>query len=62
MDILLVRHGESKWNAENRLWEVCRAAAMTGVVVRPPLVYGPGVRANFHAFLRLARSGTRTEP
>lgn len=35
-------------------------AAQTGidlVVIRPPLVYGPGVRANFAALLRLAASG-----
>jgi nucleoside-diphosphate-sugar epimerase len=36
------------------------AAAETGlelVVVRPPLVYGPGVRANFRALIRLAGRG-----
>jgi len=36
------------------------AAAETGVelvVMRPPLVYGPGVRANFAALIRLAGSG-----
>jgi nucleoside-diphosphate-sugar epimerase len=36
------------------------AACETGVelvVVRPPLVYGPGVRANFAALIRLAGSG-----
>jgi nucleoside-diphosphate-sugar epimerase len=27
------------------------------VVIRPPLVYGPGVRANFRALIRLAGSG-----
>jgi nucleoside-diphosphate-sugar epimerase len=38
-----------------------RAAASVGgielVVIRPPLVYGPGVRANFAALVWLARSG-----
>lgn len=36
------------------------AAARTGielVVIRPPLVYGPGVKANFAALIRLAASG-----
>jgi nucleoside-diphosphate-sugar epimerase len=41
--------------------EAARAAAgETGielVVIRPPLVYGPGVRANFAALMRLAASG-----
>jgi len=30
---------------------------MEAVVLRPPLVYGPGVKANFRALLRLVDSG-----
>ena len=40
--------------------ERAAAAARDGVelvVIRPPLVYGPGVRANFAALVRLAGSG-----
>ncbi len=40
-------YGVSKWRAEQ---ELARAAAATGletVVLRPPLVYGPGVKGNF---------------
>lgn len=51
------RYGESKWHAERAL---ARVAAETGIevtVVRPPLVYGPGVRANFLRLIRLVDSG-----
>lgn len=40
-------YGQSKWEAEERLREVATATGMEWVVVRPPLIYGPGVRANF---------------
>ena len=33
------------------------AAGLEAVVVRPPLVYGPGVRANFRRLLQLVDSG-----
>jgi nucleoside-diphosphate-sugar epimerase len=48
-------YGISKLEAEQALWDVARN--MDAVVLRPPLVYGPGVRANFHALLRLVDSG-----
>lgn len=47
----------SKWEAEQRLAKVCAESEMELCVVRPPLVYGPGVRGNFLRLLRLARSG-----
>lgn len=37
----------SKWEAEQALWRISREAGMEVVIVRPPLVYGPGVKANF---------------
>ena len=40
-------YGESKWVAEQYLSEVAERAGMQAAIVRPPLVYGPGVRANF---------------
>lgn len=40
-------YGESKWQAEQRLAAIGSATSMETVIVRPPLVYGPGVRANF---------------
>jgi nucleoside-diphosphate-sugar epimerase len=45
-------YGQSKWLAEQRLWAVAAASPMQAVVVRAPLVYGPGVRANFLRLLR----------
>jgi nucleoside-diphosphate-sugar epimerase len=48
-------YGISKLEGEQALWDVART--MDAVVLRPPLVYGPGVRANFHALLRLVDSG-----
>ncbi len=48
-------YGISKLEAERALWDTTRA--MEAVVLRPPLVYGPGVRANFRALLRLVDSG-----
>lgn len=40
-------YGISKHQAEEKLFEVCQGTAMEPVVVRPPLVYGPAVKANF---------------
>jgi nucleoside-diphosphate-sugar epimerase len=48
-------YGISKLEAERALWETARK--MEAVVLRPPLVYGPGVKANFRALLRLVDSG-----
>ncbi len=40
-------YGTSKWEAETALMKLSKESGMEVVVVRPPLVYGPGVRANF---------------
>ncbi len=50
-------YGRSKWDAEVALHEVCARAAMELVIIRPPLVYGPGVRANFKRLMHLASLG-----
>lgn len=47
----------SKHQAEEVLRDVCRHAGMELVIVRPPLIYGPGVRANFRRLMQLASSG-----
>jgi nucleoside-diphosphate-sugar epimerase len=52
-------YGMSKWLAEKRLLEVAAVSKMDAVIVRSPLVYGPGVRANF---LRLLQSVDRERP
>ena len=44
-------YGISKHEAEQALAQVAAATGMELVVVRPPLVYGPGVRANFRSMM-----------
>lgn len=45
----------SKWEAEKALQEISKQTGLEVVVVRPPLVYGPGVKANFLNLIRLVR-------
>lgn len=40
-------YGRSKRAAEEGLWRLSEETGMEVVIVRPPLVYGPGVGANF---------------
>jgi UDP-glucose 4-epimerase len=40
-------YGRSKWQGEVFLQQSAAGSSMETVIVRPPLVYGPGVRANF---------------
>lgn len=47
----------SKWEAEQALWDVSARTGLEVVVVRPPLVYGPGVKGNLARLLKLVRSG-----
>lgn len=47
----------SKWEAEQGLRALARDTGMEVVIIRPPLVYGPGVKANFNALLRLVARG-----
>jgi len=50
-------YGRSKAQAEQALWDVTSASELEGVVIRPPLVYGPGVRANFASLIGIADRG-----
>jgi nucleoside-diphosphate-sugar epimerase len=50
-------YARSKWRAEDRLDEISSRTGLHVVVVRMPLVYGPGVGGNFASLLRLADSG-----
>ncbi len=50
-------YGWSKRNAEEALWQFGRDTGMEIVVVRPPLVYGPGVRANFLQMMNAVARG-----
>jgi nucleoside-diphosphate-sugar epimerase len=42
----------SKWEAEQALWQISKETGMEVVIIRPPLVYGPGVKANFLQLMR----------
>jgi nucleoside-diphosphate-sugar epimerase len=44
-------YGISKWESEQALHAISVDSGMEVVIIRPPLVYGPGVRANFLALL-----------
>lgn len=49
-------YGVSKMEAEQGLRKIALETGMDVVIIRPPLVYGPGVKANFQAMMRwLAR-------
>lgn len=50
-------YGASKWKAERALLEISAATGLEVVIVRPPLVYGAGVRANFLKLMRLVELG-----
>lgn len=50
-------YGRSKVAAEERLAEVVRQTGLDFAVIRPPLVYGPGVRANFLRLLQIVDRG-----
>lgn len=47
----------SKWAAEQELRRIEQESGLEVVIVRPPLVYGPGVRANFLALLSAVSAG-----
>lgn len=47
----------SKWDAERILKEITKNSKMELVIVRPPLVYGPGVKSNFLAMLKYLQKG-----
>jgi len=49
-------YARSKWAAEQALAAVAAQGALEVVVVRSPLVYGPGAGGNLRALLRLADS------
>ncbi|MDZ7593968.1 MAG: SDR family oxidoreductase [Thiobacillus sp.] len=49
----------SKWEAEQGLQRIAADTGLEVVILRPPLVYGPGVKANF---LRLMRTVARGWP
>jgi nucleoside-diphosphate-sugar epimerase len=45
-------YGVSKWEAEQALQQIAAAFTMETVVLRSPLLYGPGVKGNFLSLMR----------
>ena len=50
-------YGVSKLEAEIALRGLAQETGMELAIIRPPLVYGPGVKANFAALLRAVKAG-----
>lgn len=50
-------YGRSKLAAEQAILQVAEQGELEGVIVRPPLVYGPGVGANFRRMMSLVQLG-----
>lgn len=50
-------YGISKWEAEQALRKIEAESGMEVVILRPPLIYGPGVKANFLNLVKLVNKG-----
>lgn len=50
-------YARSKWEGEQRLQRIAQETGIETVIVRPPLVYGPGAPGNFFRLVRWAASG-----
>lgn len=50
-------YGVSKWEAEQGLAQIARETGLQVVIIRPPLVYGPQVKANFLQLMRWVKRG-----
>ena len=50
-------YAQSKWEAEQGLWRIQQETGMELVIIRPPLVYGPGAPGNFGSLVRWVGKG-----
>ncbi|MEA1988829.1 MAG: SDR family oxidoreductase [Pseudomonadota bacterium] len=50
-------YGLSKYEAEQGLLNIAEETGMEVVIIRPPLVYGPGVKANFASMMNWVNKG-----
>lgn len=50
-------YGVSKWEAEQALQRVAAETGLEIVILRPPLIYGPFVKANFLRLMKLSERG-----
>jgi len=50
-------YAQSKWEAEQGLWEIQHETGVELVIIRPPLVYGPNAPGNFGGLIRWVERG-----
>ncbi|WP_417508918.1 UDP-glucose 4-epimerase family protein [Methylophaga sp.] len=50
-------YAASKWMAEQSLIRIARDSEMEVTIIRPPLVYGPGVKGNFSSMMKWLDKG-----
>ena len=50
-------YAQSKWEAEQGLWDISKSTGMEVVIIRPPLVYGPNAPGNFGSLVRWVDKG-----
>jgi nucleoside-diphosphate-sugar epimerase len=50
-------YGISKWEAEQTLRGIETETGLEVVIIRPPLIYGPGVKANFLTMMKTIQRG-----
>ena len=49
-------YGQTKYEAEQQLWEIAAQTGLEVVIIRPPMVYGPGVKGNFALLMRAVKN------
>lgn len=50
-------YGISKYEAEQGLMQISANTGLEVVIIRPPLVYGPGVKGNFSSMMQVVKKG-----
>lgn len=50
-------YAQSKWEAEQGLWSIHKETGLEVVIIRPPLVYGPGAPGNFGTLVKWVQRG-----
>ena len=50
-------YAASKVSAEKAIQQISQQSQMTYTIIRPPLVYGPGVKANFLSMIKWMKTG-----
>ena len=50
-------YATSKYQAELGLFDIVKNSSMEVVIIRPPLIYGPAAKGNFHTLAKLIEKG-----